>query len=111
MKRIINTDNIKDVNTTIILEIENLKKHQNQLKMDIEEIKNYYIGKDAEIIMNDYREKCETLNIIINNYENYSRYIGNISESYDESVKKAVEQLEKQNIDMIGNKFIDENSI
>ena len=47
----------------------------------------------------------------INNYENYSRYIGNISESYDESVKKAVEQLEKQNIDMMGNKFIDENSI
>ena len=79
--------------------------------MDIEEIKNYYIGKDAEIIMNDYREKCETLNIIINNYENYSRYIGNISESYDESVKKAVKQLEKQNIDMMGNKFIDENSI
>ena len=111
MKKIINTDNIKDVNTTIILEIENLKKYQNQLKKDIEEIKNYYIGKDAQIITNDYREKCETLNIIINNYENYSRYIGNISESYDESVKKVVEELEKQNIDMISDKFIDENSM
>lgn len=105
MRKKINIDEIKNVNTSMIVEIENLKKYKKQLELNIDEIKNYYVGKDANTIVNDYKTRCEILNIIITNYENYSRYIGNVSNSYEESVESAKKQFESQIIDMENNKL------
>lgn len=95
MKKRIDPVAINSVADFLIYQIDLLKAAKNKLLFDIEKINTVYKGVDANLIVAKYKEKLSKIDIIILNYENFSKYFKNISMSYSNNVQDSKKQLQQ----------------
>lgn len=94
MKRIIKYDIIRDVSTNLLKkEIDELKNMQKKLTLDIEKISYFYEGKDAEIIIQKYKERAKYIKDYIDVVELYNNYFQWIAGAYDDTHSSAIAEF------------------
>ena len=106
MRKIVDTIAINDVANYTKSKLEELEEAKNILRDDINSIKTYYKGKDADIIINKYLERIKVIDVIINNYSNVEDYFTRISQAYSNCLEKA-----KTSMDSINSNFITSNTV
>ena len=89
MRKLIKTNEIKEIADIINERIDTLIEQANTLKNDIDSINNLYKGIDASSIITKYNETLKLLNSIIINYQEYRDYFYKITNSYTENINKA----------------------
>lgn len=89
MKRKIDPVAIGSVAVDISKNIDQLMIAVDTLTNDIQKIREYYQGVDAELIISKYLEKINVINTIISNYNDIKKYFVSISTNYSNNLNEA----------------------
>ena len=95
MKKRIDPVAIKSVSDFLNSQIDLLKNAKNKLLIDIEKINTVYKGIDASVIVEKYKERLSKIDVIILNYENFSKYMQNVSMAYSDNVNESKNELQQ----------------
>ncbi|MBQ8891579.1 MAG: hypothetical protein IJ068_01795 [Bacilli bacterium] len=109
MKKIVDPVAIKDVATYTKNKLDELENAKNILRDDINNIRKFYKGADAELIIDKYLDRLKVIDVIINNYSNLKEYFSSISAAYSNCLKKAKTSMDNINSNFIISDNIDNN--
>ena len=97
MKRVIDPVSINSVSNYTKKKLEELLNVKSILISDIESIRNYYHGTDAELIISKYLERLKIIDLIVVNYNNLTRYFSNVSMEYSNNLNEAKKTMNQVN--------------
>ena len=98
MRRKINFKVIEETASDLKIKVETLKEEQKKIIKDIAQIKDAYIGQDADILINKYNTKVKEMNVYMEVIESYINYFDWLSGNYRDSHNKVTKNLnEMQN--------------
>ena len=99
MRRKINYKFIEETASNLKTKLELLKEQQKKITKNIAQIKEVYIGQDADILVNKYNDKVKEMNVYIEVIEAYINYFDWLSGNYRDSHDKVTKNLnEIQNV-------------
>ena len=93
MQRLIKYEIIREKSEEIKKEIKELKEECKNLILNIEAIRNSYVGKDAEAMISAYINKIYTIKNYLGVIEEYNNYFEWVSGAYKDTKQKAEKNL------------------
>lgn len=107
MERKIIPNTIIEISYFMLEEIENLYNVKCELLNEINSLTNIYSGVDSTIIISKYSERVSKLDIVINNYLEYAKYIYKISTAYQDNFDKYQKRFDQllEKINFLNNEY------
>ncbi|MBR3661170.1 MAG: hypothetical protein IKN63_04675 [Bacilli bacterium] len=93
MKRRVDPVAIGSVAVDVSKKQDALMEATNKLKKDINSIRTYYQGNDAELIIEKYLKRLEIINDLMDNYNNIKQYFVTVSSGYSDNLNNAKKNL------------------
>lgn len=94
MKKRIKYSVIGETSSFLKLELEELRIARNQLLLEVNTISYGYIGRDASLIIEKYKEKIANIDTYIQTIENVQTILDWLSKNYRDSHEKIKNDLE-----------------
>lgn len=100
---------MKSLGTSLEEDLTILEELKTKTLADIEKIRDYYQGEDADMIIEKYKSKVNRVNNIVYNLTNYKNYFNGISTNVEENKNKGLSALKEKESEIKELKVGDEN--